>query len=498
VPASLTTGNKRTRLQGWHARLPNHLRLCTLTAWLLLCAHSLALDPDPALRGTWPLFPQDGLGTSGRASEVVLPGNYAYVANEIAGLQVIDVSDPANPQRMGGYDTSGESYGVAVAGNYAYVADGTAGLQVIDVSDPANPKRVGGYNTSGSAREVALSGNYAYAADGYAGLQVIDVSNPANPKQVGGYQTVGDAVAVALVGTIAFVVDRAGLEVIDISNPANPQRLGGYPMQQFAGAPLAVAVSENYAYVADDFAGLHVIDVRNPAVPRRVGGYDVDNDFEESRAGFRAGVAVSGDYAYVRRDVGMEVIDVSNPTNPQGVGGNSAAANAEGVFVTTNHVFVAAGERGLSILSPFTPLSGPPLWFAPSTRLEQGGVVISLQGLPGLRVEIERSVDLLRSIGDAQAHQFPANGERIKPVAIDSWRPLRQPPHECVFLDGVVHACSPEFRAGLCIRRENKLSPVPVADGEHPAFSNRHRMDPGANAGSAPDERRTADLPLLE
>jgi hypothetical protein len=82
------------------------------------------------------------------------------------GLQVIDVSDPANPQRVGGYDTSGEAQGVAVSGHYAYVADGYAGgLQVIDVSDPANPQRVGGYDTSGEAgrgglRELRLRGGW--------------------------------------------------------------------------------------------------------------------------------------------------------------------------------------------------------------------------------------------------------------------------------------------------------------------------------------------------
>jgi len=47
-----------------------------------------------------------------------------------------------DPVRVGGYDTSGSAYGVAVLGNYAYVADGSAGLQVIDVSNPANPQRV--------------------------------------------------------------------------------------------------------------------------------------------------------------------------------------------------------------------------------------------------------------------------------------------------------------------------------------------------------------------
>ena len=39
------------------------------------------------------------------------------------GLQVIDVSNPTNCVRVGGYDTGGTAYGVAVAGNYAYVAD---------------------------------------------------------------------------------------------------------------------------------------------------------------------------------------------------------------------------------------------------------------------------------------------------------------------------------------------------------------------------------------
>jgi hypothetical protein len=36
-----------------------------------------------------------------------------------------------------------------MSGNFAYVADGDAGLQIIDVNDPANPQRVGGYDTSG-------------------------------------------------------------------------------------------------------------------------------------------------------------------------------------------------------------------------------------------------------------------------------------------------------------------------------------------------------------
>jgi hypothetical protein len=88
-------------------------------------------------------------------------------------LQVIDVSNPTNCVRVGGYDTSGSAYGVAVSGNYAYVADYTAGLQVIDVSNPTHCVRVGGYYTSGAAWGVAVAGNRIFVADGEKGLKVV-------------------------------------------------------------------------------------------------------------------------------------------------------------------------------------------------------------------------------------------------------------------------------------------------------------------------------------
>jgi len=58
------------------------------------------------------------------------------------------------------------------------VADDYAGLQVIEVSDPANPQRVGGYDTSGVARDVTVSGNYAYVADGSWGLLIFGPRTP--------------------------------------------------------------------------------------------------------------------------------------------------------------------------------------------------------------------------------------------------------------------------------------------------------------------------------
>ena len=92
-------------------------------------------------------------------------------------------------------------------------------------------------------------------------------------------------------------------------------------------------------------------------------------------------------------DSGLDVIDVSNPANPQRVGGNTRVGSAFSVALSGGKVFTV-GERGLVILHSFTPLSGPALWFA-APRLEPNTFRLSVHGLPGLPVQIERSVDLL-------------------------------------------------------------------------------------------------------
>src|SRR5207253_825205 len=108
---------------------------------------------------------------------------------------------PAHPQQVGNYVTPpAVVFGVAVSGNYAYLADYSAGLRVVDVSDPANPQSVGTSATGGRPVGVAVLGHYAYLADMDFGLQVIDVSNPASPQRVGGYASLRDASGVAVLG----------------------------------------------------------------------------------------------------------------------------------------------------------------------------------------------------------------------------------------------------------------------------------------------------------
>jgi len=154
--------------------------------------------------------------------------------------------------------TSGDARGVAVSGGYAYVADSSAGLQVIAVTNPTAPVRVGGCDISGLAVDVAVSGDYAYVVGWHGGLHVIDIRNPAAPTRVGGHVTVASSAwGVAVSGGYAYVADGAGgLQIFAVTNPAVPVPVYRYST---GGTANGVAVVDNHIYVADDQKGLLVL-----------------------------------------------------------------------------------------------------------------------------------------------------------------------------------------------------------------------------------------------
>ena len=202
-----------------------------------------------------PANPRPLASLSTSAYDVAVVGSVAYVADR--DLTVLDLSDPTNPKRIGGFDTDGSAEGIAVVGNFAYVATAWAGMEVIDVSDPRTPKRVGQLDTPGHARAIAVAGNHAYVADYGAGLQVVDVSDPALPRRVATLATGGNARDVKVVGPYAYVAnDAPGVVVVDITTPSDPRIIATYDTP---GVAFALAVQGNLVFAADGDHGLSIL-----------------------------------------------------------------------------------------------------------------------------------------------------------------------------------------------------------------------------------------------
>ncbi len=286
--------------------------------------------------------------TAGEAWDMVLSGNHAFVADYSSGLQIVDISDLANPVLAGNYDTSGQVRGLAVSGDHAFLADGSPGLLVVDISDPTNPTLAGSYNTADNAFDVVVSGDHAFVADRLSGLQIIDISDPTTPSLIGSYDTSGSAYGVAVSGDLAFVADMSsGLQVIDVSDPTTPVLAGSYTTPSLARD---VEVSGNYAYVADGASGLQVVDISDPANPVLAGSGDTPDNAQD--------LVISGDRAFVADgDTGLLIFDITDPTSPSLATEYDTSGSASGVAVAGNHAFVADGNTGLQVIRISQPTS---------------------------------------------------------------------------------------------------------------------------------------------
>jgi hypothetical protein len=288
---------------------------------------------NPTLSGTF--------NTSGTSFGVYTLGKYSYVADDTAGLQIIDVSVPTAPTLVSTYSTGGVSiYGTFATGKYAYIV-GSSLFRILDVSNPTNPTLVGSYNTGGTTYEVSVSGKYAYLSAGANGLLIIDISNPAQPTLAGTYNLAA-SYGHFLSGNYAYLANQStGLQIVDISNPAAPALVG---TANTSGTAYNVYVSGKYAYVADGASGLQVIDVANPASPSIVGVYDT--------AGTAYEVQIAGRYAYIADyGGGLVVLDISVPTAPSRIGSLTLGAAVYGINVIGKYAYVGDNVSGLRIVN---------------------------------------------------------------------------------------------------------------------------------------------------
>jgi len=191
------------------------------------------------------------------------PVDAGFYALPSAARAVVVQSMTSTPSRAAGARLAEGAEEKQKARLYAFIAAGENGLQVVDVTDPANPFAAAEYDTPGYASSVALSGNYAYIADGAdAGLQIVDVSQPEAPRQAGALAFSGDAVALTVAGSRVFVANgSAGVRVVDVSDATHPLEIASYPTPGFANS---VAVAGDMLYTACRGAGLVVLRFQKP------------------------------------------------------------------------------------------------------------------------------------------------------------------------------------------------------------------------------------------
>lgn len=113
-------------------------------------------------------------GMLSKPKDIAVMGDFAYLADEYGGMEVIDVTLKQSPVARGYVSLPDAPTAITVTENHAFLsAYINGGIQVVNVSNPDNPVVDGYYTRSGCfALGVNVDGNYVYLADGIAGFQI--------------------------------------------------------------------------------------------------------------------------------------------------------------------------------------------------------------------------------------------------------------------------------------------------------------------------------------
>jgi len=100
-------------------------------------------------------------------AEVIQDGEtttLVYLARWLDGLDVLDVTDPANITVLANIPTGDGTYEVSYSGFRAVTAEGNDGIGVLDIGDPSSPISLGSFPSEGFTADVELGDTFAFVA----------------------------------------------------------------------------------------------------------------------------------------------------------------------------------------------------------------------------------------------------------------------------------------------------------------------------------------------
>ncbi len=320
----------------------------------------------------------------GQARHIYIEGDYAYIADgSNGGFEIVNVSDPMNPYKVGYYlESFSSAEDISIVGEYAYVAYGSYGLEIIDISDKANPTLVSQFNDGGTTYDIYVENDYAYVLDAAEGLEIIDISNKTDPQEVGQFDrtTTNSPRDIHVENGIAYVGFSDDLKILNVSNPSTPEEIGTYPLTG-NGFYSGVFYTNNFVYLANPDHGLECINVIDKANPIKEGSFDCDTSEVYD-------LHVLGNYAYIAtQSKGMRILDISDKSSPINISQYNPGSSANDVFVSGNIAYVDFGEiQIVNVSNPLIPVQLGVYNENPNDIYVSGNVIYATFGSGGLHI----------------------------------------------------------------------------------------------------------------
>ena len=276
--------------------------------------------------------------------DVALEGDYAYVTDYGQSLlHSIDISDPENPTYTANFSVYLPHY-FEVKDGIAYIAAWTQGLQIYNVSDPVNAEKLGEFvglrtGSIGIYEDLAFVGR----DDGF---NILDISDPSNPVNLS--RTIGDGNAhnFFIDESYAYILiwnhtsSSSNLEVYDYTNPISPFLVAFYDTTKEC---YDIKVQNDIVYLAGAYDGLSIVDLTDLSNPTLIGEYD---EHEQSYA-----LVIIEDTVFLGNGyAGLQLFDVSDKTTPVMIAEYSTLGYAQELEIRNEYIFLVNEAIGLEIL----------------------------------------------------------------------------------------------------------------------------------------------------
>ncbi|HEX8082697.1 MAG TPA: hypothetical protein VF529_00305 [Solirubrobacteraceae bacterium] len=195
---------------------------------------------------------------------------FMYVSAE-SGLAIYDVSAPDEPREVGRLPLPNfENEDIDVGNGIALISndpsEGAGVLHVIDISDPASPERIASFNTGTADNGIITKPLLGPAGFGFGTGHTASC--------------VDDCRWVYLAGTLQ------GIDIVDLRDPANPKYAGNFPAPEATGGLTTHDVQFDRAGHAliSGAGGVAAYDVSDPVAPKLVFHTDetADSRYDET------------------------------------------------------------------------------------------------------------------------------------------------------------------------------------------------------------------------
>lgn len=269
-----------------------------------------------------------GMLTDTRIKDFVLQDERAYVVHNNK-LDIIDISDPHNPTEEDGvrfpeytYDT------VRVDGDHAFVC-GKDGVRIVDVGANKDAVVVGAIN--GACKKLEVVNDILFltleVTPGFDEIKLFDVAAPEVPRLLSTIALRGEANTLCVRGRYLHLVENtktddpflgeSNLATFDLVVPESPAVLHRYPLPK-TQIYLDMRAEGNFLYLLGSV--ITVVDLSLPGNPRMVSTTDIGRDqtrivgipfYDEI-----TNMSVADGIAYVAWDKALEIYNISSAEVP--------------------------------------------------------------------------------------------------------------------------------------------------------------------------------------